>query len=162
MGSRAHSIPFALIQKGNVPFPFEITDRHSGALRYLRGFILLYSAGTKKWKRIFLFIFRRGFFFFPLLASVFYPENLILHTNSLTLSLSSGDEINCFLIHPPFLVAALIVTYSWTSVSRPRLCEQPEEAQVVFIQLLFFISWGKKKKRKPTKNQTSGTKRTKS
>lgn len=81
VGSRAHSIPFALIQKGNVPFPFEITDRHSGALRYLRGFILFYSAGTKKWKRIFLNLFleSRGafsfFFFFSSWQAGFIPRN---------------------------------------------------------------------------------------
>lgn len=75
-----------------------------GILGVLFHFIL--SAGTKKWKsdfvtQFFFFLVIRGFFFFPLLASLFYPENLILQKNGLTLSLSSGDEINCFLIHFP-------------------------------------------------------------
>ncbi|OPJ71273.1 hypothetical protein AV530_017502 [Patagioenas fasciata monilis] len=41
------------------------------------------------------------FYFFLHLASIFSPKNLVLQTNNLTLCSSSGDEINCFLIHPP-------------------------------------------------------------
>lgn len=99
----------SLIQKGNVSFTFEITDRHSGDLWYLRGVISFYficwNKEMEEWFRdsIFFFFFfsHPGLFFFPLLASLFYPENLILQKNGLTLSLSSGDEINCFLIHFP-------------------------------------------------------------
>lgn len=51
-GKRSAALPN---HKGNVPFPFEITHRHSGALPDLRGFcfISFYFAGTNKWKCVF-------------------------------------------------------------------------------------------------------------
>lgn len=102
------------------------------------------------WNKEMETLFTHFFFFslglhraFLLLASVFYPENLILQTNNLTLSLFSGDEINCFLIPtpppPPFLVAAPSATYSWTSVGRPRLRAGGGGSSCIY-RLIIFIS----------------------
>lgn len=73
-----------------------------GGLFYMFLFHFILFCWNKEMETLFFFSFRvtQGFL---LLAGVLYPENLILQTNNLTLSLFSGDEINCFLtpIPPP-------------------------------------------------------------
>lgn len=124
------------------------TEEGCGIFGSLFYFILLEQRNGSILKFIFRVTQGFVFLFSLLLARAFYRENLILQINCLTLSFSSGDEINCFLIHPPrlsFLVVAQIVMYSWTSVSRPRLRTASEGLSCIYSIIGFFYLLGGKK-----------------